>query len=1196
MATLLNQKLLKSCIEKFHFPENEKRQKSEKIISAWQKSFKDSDLSKAKETSLQGKFFAKFFCEILGYTTQDDSNEVWTLKQEAKTEVDGKEADGSLGFYSKTSEKTRCVIELKDAQKPLDKKQLTRESKQTPVEQAFQYLYKFADCDWVIVSNFRYTRLYHKSKGQTAYEEFDILTLHEEKEFKRFYYCLCQENLLNEQARSPMDELVKRSGEACIDITKEFYLEFKNVRKKLFDHIVENNPDFDKKLLLEKTQKILDRFVFIFFCEDTAGLLPHNTVENTYELGQASFSSSECKIWEQFRGLFVAIDKGNTRVKPPINAYNGGLFAYDEILDKQLIIRDEIFEDIKNLARYDFESDLNVNILGHIFEQSLSDLEQIKNELDGIQEEKKNAKRKKDGIFYTPEYITHYIVKETIGKYLEENPEKLEEIKILDPACGSGAFLNQAHSFLVQQRKIQRDEKIAQLGKSQLNFFEHINPADIDRSILLNNLYGVDLNKESVEITKLALWLKTAHAQCKLNNLDENIKCGNSLIDDETIAGDKAFKWEEEFPSLFKEKELKAYHITFRTYGSYEGDDVKNSSKNKYEKPNLSLEDEEFILNALLDIIEESELRVLALNICKNHVHMAVVCAYDEIEEYVQKIKSMTSRQLNIHKGITIPNKEKTLSQEKQKEKEKTQNRLWASKYDVSEISTEEELLNVINYIYHNRQKHNLPALQQDVQHRVMTLCWEINKAFVPHEKGGFDCIIGNPPYGAELGEKDKNFCLERYKLKSSESALLFIKLAYDLLKPNGKLGFIVPKSFCFSSNYKTIREYIFKDIETIVDCSKVWKEVKLEQVIIVIKKGSNSNKYDSLKLDNNNFIPLGAINKEDCSKFNLFLNGISRREIELAKKILSHSFSLNKIAVNQRGIILNGFDDGDLLVIGCNEIDKYKIRGIRGKISGSQVRDDKAYIKNNSILVQGVVAHIENPIDHIKITAVIPNTSDYIIVDNLNQIIINSEYSNYSIWCLLNSTLINWFAYRFIYGKSIRTMRFDNPVTARIPICNALKERQDYFIKTSQKVIELHNRLHEETQKALELIKLEYKPKKISQKLEVFYTLGVNPFIEELDKLGVMTPSAEPAGKTSGAKPTEKSQSKSQSRDTTRASKLTLSQKEELISWYKTKSEQLNKIKSEIDTLDREIDQEIYKLYNLTPEEISIIEGHSLK
>ena len=110
MATLINQKLLKSCVEKFNFPDSNKRQRIDEIISAWQTAFKDHDLSKAKETSLQGKFFSKFFCEILGYTMQDDGQEVWTLKQEAKTEVDGKEADGSLGYYSKTSAKTRCVI------------------------------------------------------------------------------------------------------------------------------------------------------------------------------------------------------------------------------------------------------------------------------------------------------------------------------------------------------------------------------------------------------------------------------------------------------------------------------------------------------------------------------------------------------------------------------------------------------------------------------------------------------------------------------------------------------------------------------------------------------------------------------------------------------------------------------------------------------------------------------------------------------------------------------------------------------------------------------------------------------------------------------------------------------------------------------------------------------------------------------
>ncbi|MBO6043463.1 MAG: hypothetical protein J6P47_03260, partial [Acetobacter sp.] len=214
----------------------------------------------------------------------------------------------------------------------------------------------------------------------------------------------------------------------------------------------------------------------------------------------------------------------------------------------------------------------------------------------------------------------------------------------------------------------------------------------------------------------------------------------------------------------------------------------------------------------------------------------------------------------------------------------------------------------------------------------------------------------------------------------------------------------------------------------------------------------------------------------------------------------------------------------------------------------------------------------------------------------NVLQLNDNSNFSLPYILALLNSKLLNWYyAYNFS-NKSNLTVNISKTFLEKLPIKNATKEQQNSLSLKAEKMIELNKRLHEETQKALELIKLEYKPKKISQKLEVFYTLGVNPFIEELDKLGVMTPSAEPAGKTSGAKPTEKSQSKSQSRDTTRASKLTLSQKEELISWYKTKSEQLNKIKSEIDTLDHEIDQEVYKLYNLTPEEISIIEGHSLK
>lgn len=439
---LFNKKLLQNEINNFEFPENYDFEKTKKIIAGWQTAFKERDLRKAKETSLQGKFFAKFFCEILGYTTHDEGLSEWTLIEQSKTEIDGKEADGSLSFYSKDKEMTRVVIELKDAKTPLDQKQKSRENKQTPVEQAFQYLSKFAFCDWVIVSNFRETRLYHKDKAQTAYEIFDILTLDKEEEFKRFYFLLCKENLLDKTRNSILDKLVKKTTESEKEIKDEFYnKDFKQIREEVFKHIFQNNPNKEKKLLLEKTQKLLDRLIFIMFCEDSPSrLLPENIISSTYDYGIKSRERSDQRVWREFKNLFQDVNEGRHDIDPSINAYNGGLFAFDEVLDN-LVIKDDIWERIKYLSgEYDFDSELNVNLLGHIFEQSLTDLEQLKNEIDSIDIEKNKTKRKKDGIFYTEEYITRYIVDQTVGKYLENNPDSLVNIKILDPACGSGAF------------------------------------------------------------------------------------------------------------------------------------------------------------------------------------------------------------------------------------------------------------------------------------------------------------------------------------------------------------------------------------------------------------------------------------------------------------------------------------------------------------------------------------------------------------------------------------------------------------------------------------------------------------------------------------------------------------------------------------------------------------------------------------
>lgn len=569
---LINKRLLAQRILSFEFPIGEKQIEIRRLVDNWQKALKDNDLEKTKEKSVQGKFLETFFERILGYSDMTEGQDEWTLIQHPRIENDSMEPDGSLGWFTKDQKITRAVIELKDAKTLLDKKQIGRVGKYTPVEQAYLYSTKYNGCNWIIVSNFKEIRLYNKQTNQEYYEKFEVLDFNDETEFKRFYFLLCKDNLISKDKESVIDRLVRDTTVEEQDITKKFYVEFKKIRMSLLDHLISNNLQIGKPILLEKTQKLLDRFIFTLVCEDTSDLLPLNIVKNTYERAIASLSPSDERVWTEFKGLFLAIDKGNNRVKPPINAYNGGLFAFDDVLDN-LVIKDDIWQELMNLAEYNFETDLNVNILGHIFEQSISDLELIKESIflamenggnllleDGDKikigtKEKmveKVGKRKKDGIFYTPEYITRYIVENTVGRYLEENPDKLDTIKILDPACGSGAFLNQAHSFLFKEHRNRYEARINEKieNKETVMLFDY-KPAGSDREILLNNLYGVDLNQESVDITKLALWLKTARKNQPLQSLDKNIKAGNSLIDDSNIAGINAFDWKTQFKDIF---------------------------------------------------------------------------------------------------------------------------------------------------------------------------------------------------------------------------------------------------------------------------------------------------------------------------------------------------------------------------------------------------------------------------------------------------------------------------------------------------------------------------------------------------------------------------------------------------------------------------------------------------------------------
>ena len=524
-------------------------------------SAKIEKIKRMKEEEYQDGFLRDLFVSSLGYTLKPDDN--FNLAREFKNQTDGKKADGAILKDGNAI----AVIELKSTK--------TKELKSI-TEQAFNYKNNQPECKYVITSNFQKLRFYIDHSNE--YIEFNLFNLLKE-EFEVLYLVLSKESIFADTPKKLKKETIYQEE----NISKQFYKDYSSFKNKLFENLVKNNPENDKLTLFKKSQKLIDRFLFILFAEDR-GLLPPNLINSIIQrykiLEEQDFKQPLYDIYKQFFGY---LNTGHTSKKATENipAYNGGLFYLDEILDRIIIDDETLITDLQKLSSYDFNTEVDVNILGHIFEHSLSEIEEITLQLEGAAVSKANSKRKKDGVFYTPKYITQYIVENTIGRLCTKKRNELEltdiefddtcylksgklsekgkklyskienykswllSLKIVDPACGSGAFLNQALNFLIDEHEF-IIELETDLNKGQISLF------NIETAVLENNLYGVDINEESVEIAKLSLWLRTARKDRKLSILSNNIKCGNSLIDDPKVSGELAFNWNDEFQEIMK--------------------------------------------------------------------------------------------------------------------------------------------------------------------------------------------------------------------------------------------------------------------------------------------------------------------------------------------------------------------------------------------------------------------------------------------------------------------------------------------------------------------------------------------------------------------------------------------------------------------------------------------------------------------
>lgn len=480
----------------------EVKQQIQKLIEKYQRVAEEGKIKSYNEAQTRNEFIEPLF-EYLGWDMRNltTDNEVTTEEN-----VSGGRVDLAFRFNNIPV----MFLEAKAMKVDLDEWKWA--------EQAINYSWN-KSVTWAVLTDFESVKIFNAEippknisqnlfieiKCQDYLNRFDQLWLISKESF--------EQKLLDKEAekwgkltqrKQVSDKLFEDLMFWRVSLTKEFH----------------KRNDLTEEELDEGVQRILDRLIFIRTAED------RNIEQNVL---QSILRSGKANLYKQLTKVFRDFDDG----------FNSNLFAphYCEQWKAEDNIIAEIikgFYETKDGYRYDF-SVISTDVLGGIYEQYLSYVQGRKSE------DNQKSKRKSQGIYYTPKYIVEFIVKETIGEVLKRTkPKDISKIKVLDPACGSGSFLTAAYDKILEHL-IKKSPQI-----SLFNKFD----------ILRENIYGVDLDPQAVEIAQLNLLLKVLSQKAKLPTLQHNLRVGNSLVSGSAETLDKYFgeKWREQKPFNFQEE------------------------------------------------------------------------------------------------------------------------------------------------------------------------------------------------------------------------------------------------------------------------------------------------------------------------------------------------------------------------------------------------------------------------------------------------------------------------------------------------------------------------------------------------------------------------------------------------------------------------------------------------------------------
>jgi len=705
-----------------------------------------------------------------------------------------------------------------------------------------------------------------------------------------------------------------KKGTATVD--KEFLQSLDSWRTYLATSISWNNKDLDEDEINFVVQQTIDRIIFLRIAEDRS-VEPYGTLKEALKQGV------------YYKNLFRQFEQADEK-------YNSGLFDFrKDKISKNIQIDNKVIKTIVNElyypeSPYEF-SVLSVEILGSAYEQFLGKTITIDKAHRAKIEEKPEV-RKAGGVYYTPQYVVDYIVQNTVGKLIEnKTPNEVSKIKIVDPACGSGSFLIGAYQYLLDWHKnFYSDNGKPSKGKKDNPLTPEGNLTTAEKKrILLNNIFGVDIDVNAVEVTKLSLLLKCMEGETEasiasqlrlfnervLPTLDENIKSGNSLVDTDFYDSQldfgeekkiKPFNWQKAFPEVYRQKR-QPENLDF---------------KRQYQNVKKLLDDTNDLLK----------------------------------------------------------------------------------KYSVSEP----------------KEKYG--------------------------EVGGFDIVIGNPPYGALFSDSETAYFKRRYQTSvwRVESYLLFIEQGLKLLKNNGHLGYIIPDTLLNLSFTQPTREFLLRNskINEIIGLpSNVFSGATVDTIILTTEKAEFKNTFHASNVCVKTFGKKQSLNSidnpqkefvvksKDWFEQNAFNLQIDNSERQLLGKVENMKKTVNDIGEILYGI--KAYQTGKGKPPQTEKVknekpftsDSRKAKNWLPFFDGKHIgRYENLWKENNWInygqwlaeprrpsLFEGEKILIRKITGKTLIATYIPETSycnTLLFVLKLKE----KQYSYKSVLALLNSTLIGWY------------------------------------------------------------------------------------------------------------------------------------------------------------------------------------------